>query len=445
MTWVGERGFSRRPIVVVEDHLYHIAELLEALSAGTSGGAAGACESGSGAAAGASGSAAGGVGADATGAGLAGDLTVVCLDRQGPDTARAVAGWLAAHPALQVAAAVAPSDLGELGGISGIGGIDGMGGIGGIDGVGGLVAPASRRLLPLAPEVFTGSNRFCQLVAGALRPGGLLLQDIQLSTLAFIHPDRWWESIYLANTVRGMFARRPPSCRFISNKRGYQATFGKELLEAGFDPRDVADKRELASVVVPMLRAFRDRELPFALRVVRGADRLAAVAVSREGDGEEVESELDLVVWHDAGGASGWPRASAAGAIAVGVVGAVELAGRAVAPGDGTRPAGEGSAGSAPRRLLLRAGSHEAQTWLQLVEDRFAGGSGVPVLTVGERLAPPGAGRAEITNLAARHIHTLRRRLRDAAAIVTDRHAYRLAGGLQVGLATQRCSGDLME
>lgn len=427
MSWVGEKGFSRRPIVVVEDHLYHIAELLEALSAGTSGGAAGAGEPGSGAAAGSSGGAAGGVGAEATGAGLAGDLTVVCLDRQGPDTTRAVAGWLAAHPALQVAAAVEPSDLGELGGM------------GGIEGIGGLAAPASRRLLPLAPEVFTGTNRFCQLVAGALRPGGLLLQDIQLSTLAFIHPDRWWESIYLANTVRGMFARRPPSCRFISNKRGYQATFGKELLEAGFDPRDVADKRELASVVVPMLRAFRDRELPFALRVVRGAERLAAVAVSREGDGEEVESELDLVVWHDAGGASGgWPSGGAAGSTAVGAVGAVELAGRAVAPGDGTRPAADGSAGSAPRRLLLRAGSHEAQTWLQLVEDRFAGGSGVPVLAVGGRLAPAGAGRAEITNLAARHIHTLRRRLRDGAAIVTDRHAYRLSGGLQVGLATRR-------
>lgn len=38
---------------------------------------------------------------------------------------------------------------------------------------------------------------------GMLRPGGLLLQDIQLATLGFIPPNRWWESIYLANTLRG--------------------------------------------------------------------------------------------------------------------------------------------------------------------------------------------------------------------------------------------------
>ena len=53
-----------------------------------------------------------------------------------------------------------------------------------------------------------------------LRPGGLVLQDIQLATLGFIPPDRWWESIYLANTVRGMFAENPPTCRFLSNKSG---------------------------------------------------------------------------------------------------------------------------------------------------------------------------------------------------------------------------------
>src|SRR6185295_9881186 len=58
-----------------------------------------------------------------------------------------------------------------------------------------------------------------RLIARQLRPGGLLVQDIQLSTLPFVPADRWWESIYLAATVRGLFADRPPQVRFLSNKR----------------------------------------------------------------------------------------------------------------------------------------------------------------------------------------------------------------------------------
>ena len=72
MTWVAATGFARRPLVVVEDHLHHVSELLEALAA-----------------------------ADAS---LLALTTVVCLDRSGPDTTRLAAGWLEAYPALQVAA-----------------------------------------------------------------------------------------------------------------------------------------------------------------------------------------------------------------------------------------------------------------------------------------------------------------------------------------------------
>jgi hypothetical protein len=102
---------------------------------------------------------------------------------------------------------------------------------------------ADPRRASLDPAAFEGASRSCKTVAGMLRPGGLLLQDIQLATLGFIPPDRWWESIYLANTVRGMFAGAPPACRFLSNKRGYEATFGRDLLDAGFDPRDVIRRR----------------------------------------------------------------------------------------------------------------------------------------------------------------------------------------------------------
>jgi hypothetical protein len=312
---------------------------------------------------------------------LPAQATIACLDRPGPDTQAAVAGWLAAHPHLQVAAA--------------------------FDGT-----PPPARAQRLDSEVFASAQRFARAVAGLLRPGGLLLQDVQLSTLAFVPADRWWESIYLASTVRGMFPAAPPACWFLSNKRGYEATFGRDLAEAGFDPRDVLDKRDLVSVVAPVVRDFLARAFPLALAVAGpGAERPPeAVVAAGSGsagtagdlDRREVEGALDLVLW-----STGGPT--------------LDLAGRLFA-----------------RRVTLKTGSQEAATWRALVADRFAGGDGVPVMEVGKRVAPEGAGRAEQTNLAARHIHLLRGRLKDGAAIVTERHAYRLTEGLAVGRVEPR-------
>src|SRR5947199_1560644 len=284
--------------------------------------------------------------------------TVVCLAGPGPDTTRITASWLETYPGLQVAART--------------------GGAG------------------LDPAVFEEPHRFCKAVAGLLRPGGLLLQDIQLATLGFIPPDRWWESIYLANTVRGMFAGSPPACRFLSNKRGYEATFGRDLLDAGFDPRDVMDKGELQAMVLPVVRASLDRAFPLALQVPGSSETWVA---KTEEDRREVESELDLVVWQGS---------------------TVEIGGRLLP------------------RLSCKTGSQEAVTWTELVDDRLRGGDGVPVLDVGTRIAPEGAGRAEITNLAARHIHGLRGRLREGGAIVTAHHAYRLADGIRIGKVIPR-------
>jgi hypothetical protein len=346
MTWVGAAGFARRPLVAVEDHLHHVSELLETLAAASP--------------------------ADAS---LLALTTVVCLDRSGPDTTRLAAGWLEAYPGLQVAAR--------------------------LEGEGDVPAPLRPRRSALDPAVFADAHRFCKTVAALLRPGGLLLQDIQLATLAFIPPDRWWESIYLANTVRGMFAGSPPACRFLSNKRGYEATFGRDLLDAGFDPRDVMDKGDLPGMVTPVVRAYLARAFPLRLQIPNVPD--AAVAKTEE-DRREIEAGLDLVLW------AGEP---------------VELGGRLLPEGD-------------RKRVALRAGSQEAVTWSELLADRFDDGDGVPVLEVGARLAPEGAGRAEITNLAARHLHGLRSRLQDGSAIVTANHAYRLADGLRMGRVVGR-------
>jgi hypothetical protein len=84
----------------------------------------------------------------------------------------------------------------------------------------------------------------------------------------------------------------------------------------------------------------------------------------------------------------------------------------------------------------LRPGGQEARTWAALINDRLAGGEGVPVVTLGARIGPHGAGRAELTNLAARHVHTMRARLVDETAIATVRHTYRLGPALRVGLVS---------
>ena len=311
---------------MVEDHLYHITLLVEAL-------------------------------AEMAPALLA-QTAILCLERPGPDTDATVARWLAAAPALQVAAAVSIPNVSAL-----------------------------------DPQVFSSSSAFCRTLAGMLRPGGLLLQDVHLATLTFLPADRWWESIYLAATVRGMFPSRTPVCRFFSNKRGYGATFGRDLVEAGFDPRDVIEKDELSKVVVPALRAHLERRFPW--RLAPSGEALGTT----EEDRREAEEEMDLLAWVDADGG-------------------VSLGGRIVA-----------------RRLQLKAGSQEGRTWLTLIEDHLNDGGGIPVQDVGERLAPEGALKAEITNVAARHLHLLRSRLEDPAAIVTARHAYRLKDGLRAGLA----------
>jgi hypothetical protein len=329
MTWL-DAPVERRPIVVVEDHLYHTAELVDALAA---------------------------LRPD-----LIGQVTAIALDRAGPDTDAAVADCRRQHPALRVV--VPDASAGDL-----------------------RDAAAGARL-----------------IARQLRPGGLLVQDVQLTTLPFVPAERWWESIYLAATVRGLYADRPPHVRFLSNKRGYAATFGRDLADAGFDPRDVMDKAALDTAVAPTLARFVDTAFPMALEVAlsgAGGDRRVWRASPHDAERRELAGRLDLLLWADP---AGW-----------------ELGGRLV-----QRDAGA-------RGLALRAG-HEAASWLALVTDRLDRGDGLPVVGVGERVGPPGTLRAEATNLAARHVHTLRSRLRDPGAIVTAHHAYRLRDDLDVGV-----------
>ena len=332
-------------MVAVEDHLYHTAEMLDAMARAAPA--------------------------------LLGCTTVCVIDDPGPDTSSSIAGWLERYDGIQVAARVD----------------------------GDAVPPQhAQRVRPIDAAALSSLSAFARVVASLLRPGGVQLQDVHLSTLRFIPPDRWWESIYVAATVRGMFAGRAPAVRFVSNKRGYTATFGRDLMEAGFDPREVMDKSEVEAVVVPAIA--RDVDLRFPLDLFMPRTSRPQPVGADEDARREVESELDLVEWE--------------------LGGKVELGGRLL---------------GAP--VAFRSGSQEALTWQQLIADRLGGGPGIPISAVGQRLAAEGAERAEISNLAARHIHALRARLSSAAAIVTANHAYRIDGSIAVGSVRRRSSPHL--
>lgn len=311
---------QRRPLVFVEDHLYHTTELVSVLAEQAPA--------------------------------LLAQTTVVALDRPGPDTDATVADWRRLAPDLCV---VAP------------------------------VTTTSDHVRSLAQADLADAGAYARLVASTLRPGGLLVQDVHLSTVSCIPADRWWESIYLAATVRGMFATRPPAVRFLSNKRGYTATFGRDLLDAGFDPRDVMDKSELRTTVMPTVQSLLAHLYPLSLG--------ARLVADHDQERQELEAEFAVLLWPTSKGP--------------------ELSGRAVRG-----------------RVPLRASSPEAVTWASLIDDANGERSGLSVIGVGARLGGEGVERAEATNLAARHVHTMRGRLNNPAAIVTTDHAYRLADGI---------------
>lgn len=337
MTWWETPDWERRPLVFVEDQLYHTADLLAAMAELTPG--------------------------------LLAHTTVVGLDRPGPDTDATVSEWLGRYPDLQVAAPVS--------------------------------RPAAR-LRSITEANLGDAGAYARMIAGLLRHGGLLVQDVHLSTVPCIPADRWWESIYLAATVRGMYGTQQPSVRFLSNKRGYAATFGRDLVGAGFDPRDVMDKSELRGTVLPTVTSILSRLFPLSLDThVPPHDRRHWLVADVDDERQTLEAALDLLLWPTPQGQ--------------------ELSGRLVRG-----------------RVPLRARSPEALTWLALLADHNASAQGLSVVELGTRLGGDAVERAEATNLAARHVHTMRSRLHTTTAIATLDHTYRLAGTLTAGIVSLR-------
>ncbi len=348
VNWLLENKFNARPIVVVEDHVYHISELLRIIRTTAS-------------------------------PSFFSNLTIVCLDREGPDTDAAIEEWLKEHSDLQISGRISDSER---------------------------FRPYSSRLLSLAPVVFENQNEYCRQIARMIRPEGLLLQDIELETLEFVPRDRWWESTVLASTVRGIIGTRAPRCAFISNKRGYEATFGAELLAAGHDPRDVLNKFELEQVAIPFLTKYLVDHFSYCLQwCSNSADdqptRTCHISTC-EAEKHLIESILDVVLW---------PKQDES----------IEIGGKAF---DKNKKS----------RIVVAADSNEQTTWQELIDARLKFAPGVEVQSVGVRVAPVGALRAETTNAAARHIHSIRKRLSTPQNIVTVAGHYRLRDGLSVGI-----------
>lgn len=327
---------SSRPLVVVEDHLYHIDQILDLLGRQAPE--------------------------------LLSRVTAVCLDRPGPDTQRAMQRWASDFPSVQVVADATPTD------------------------------PALQQALPTA--ALERERGYADMVSALLAPHGVLLQDIQLEPLRFLAPDEWWETIYLAANVRGRYGQHPPRCVFMSNKRTFEATFGKKLRQAGFDEDDVLSKDDLDETLVPLLRRCFRASFPLELERSDDSD---VQWLGAETDADGLDETLDLVLWQD--------RAAK-----------VVLTGRAVANG----------------RLELSQGSHEATTWSSLIDEHLDEGPGIATAALGERVAPEHALRAEQSNAASRHVHKLRGRLRDKGTLMTVEHHYRLAPHLRVGRVRRR-------
>lgn len=336
------RTFEPRPVVVIEDHFHHISQLTQAIKKKSPA--------------------------------VFDSLTIVCLEKPGPDTTASVIDLLNSYRSLQVAAAIEVDQLDP---------------------------EQVARVSIIRNNLFHDQQEYCKWIASLIRPEGLLIQDIELETLEFIPREKWWETTFLATTVRGIFGPGNLNCCFFSNKRGYEATFGAELLAAGHDPRDVLNKNEMEQMVVPKISRFLKDQFPWSLnRTVIGQSTIHSARITQsDSERKRIESSLDLVVW---------PMVNQLTRI-----GGVALSGE---PG-----------------ISLNGESNEAMTWNELARSAF-GLTRVTTAAIGQRIAPAGASKAETTNAAARHIHALRKRLVDSNAIVTVDSQYRLTEGLSLGI-----------
>ena len=199
-------------------------------------------------------------------------LTCCAIDQPGSDTTAIVSDWLERYGSLQVAACVEPSDVS---------------------------ADLGARLIPIEVRHLSELSSFTRLVASLLQPGGILLQDVHLSTLRFIQPDRRRESIYVAATVRGTFARKPPGSAVSFEQTRLHGDLRTRSDGRRVRPREVMDKAELETVIVPSITRELRARFPYHLRT---PDRDRPTPVGSDADArQDLDSQIDVMLW-DIGG-----------------------------------------------------------------------------------------------------------------------------------------------
>ena len=298
MSWIRSEGFELRPILVIEDHLEPLTKIIEILAAEA--------------------------------AHFLGLLTVVSLPREPRgDSRESVRGWLESHPQLQVAAYLAERDAADLG----------------------AAFPDRFQPVPAAALESQTSDRLRAILAGMLRPGGLLLQDICLDSLAFIpHGDLVESFTKIAHSVQqGFPARRRPECWLMSEQRRFEADFMPRLARQGFLPKNFLSKKTLDRNLSQNLKAFLVESMPLFLRLAQHGEESLETILGHE-DRDEVMSECDLVLWQPGG--------------------RIRIGGRLVKPEEAGR--------------LRQPGTKISQFWDALVRDLFGRHAGVTIEKLNE-------------------------------------------------------------
>jgi len=358
MARTDEVGFAPRPVVVVEDRYQHLIKLAEALQTHAPR--------------------------------VRGRVTYVCL-QDGPDTAAEVERWLTQRD-LDLQVAVLEDSLAA-----------------------GLFNkhPKQLRLLPpqvcLSPDWDSYSSSLEQLV----RPGGVVLQDVELSPLEFAR-GRPWLSVRAAGTVQATFKARkkdPPILWFMSNKSIHFASLKDALLSVGCDlSRQFFDKKkETWSLIAAAIASHCDRFPLLWLETSRGEQRVIGV-----DERQDVCSELDIVVW-------------------LGGFGKCIVEGRLF-----------------DKSIELERGtSNQLAAWVHLVRARIEGRDGVPTIVFGSLrgledapwrgvnqlaidLSREGQSKSKDYNPSSRLAYKMKEALRDKNALDGGEHLYSLGDAVAV-------------
>jgi hypothetical protein len=244
----------------------------------------------------------------------------------------------------------------------------------------------------LPAQVLQSEHLYLNELGKMLRPGSLMLLDIELEPLEFVPADEPWRSLDLVPWFRG-------SCRGLCIKlftnKSFVATKLIGVLQQSNLSDDVLDKEQIAEEVVPELIEFVSRAFPWTLR----SKQPNALSIGPL-DTDDVAEHFDLVVGPEENGQ-------------------VWIGGRIVEK----------------RFKVNPKDSDEADAWKLLAEDQLKEHVGVSA----KELFP-----TVVLEHRPQRVHRMRGKLKgdfgnaDQGAIRTGDGAYRLDAQLRVGIVEPR-------